>query len=111
MTPHLPHNPLAREVPPAEGGFKWVYLWGAPLRVMHWAAAGSIATLVVTGLYIGKPFFITGGEASSHYLMGTTRFVHFVAATVLVMTAIVRGYWLIAGNKYERLFAKIKNAR
>ena len=103
--PYLPSNPLAREVPPAEGGYKWVYLWGAPIRVMHWGAVAAILTLVVTGLYIGKPFFITGGEASSHYLMGWTRFLHFTAASVLVMTAIVRAYWLIAGNKYERFFA------
>jgi Ni/Fe-hydrogenase 1 B-type cytochrome subunit len=96
---------LGRDIPPAEKGFKWVYLWGAPLRVMHWIAAASIVTLAATGLYIGKPFFITGGEASSHYLMGWVRFVHFVAAAVLVMTGVVRVYWLFAGNRYERLLA------
>jgi Ni/Fe-hydrogenase b-type cytochrome subunit len=96
---------LGREIPPAEKGFKWVYLWGAPLRAMHWIAVACIVTLVVTGLYIGKPFFITGGEASSHFLMGWVRFLHFTAAALLVMTGVVRGYWLFAGNKYERLLA------
>ena len=33
---------LGREVPPATEGFKFVYLWGWPLRAMHWAAALSI---------------------------------------------------------------------
>jgi len=37
--------------------------------------------------------------------MGWMRFVHFAAAAVLVMTAIVRGYWLVAGNKFERFAA------
>jgi len=96
---------LGRDIPPAEKGYKWVYLWGAPLRAMHWIAVGCIVILVVTGLYIGKPFFITGGEASSHFLMGWVRFLHFTAAAVLLMTGIVRVYWLFAGNKYERLIA------
>jgi Ni/Fe-hydrogenase b-type cytochrome subunit len=69
---------------------------------MHWAAAGSIVVLVVTGFYIGKPYFITGGEASAHYLMGWMRFLHFAAAGVLVATAIIRLYWLFAGNQFER---------
>ena len=30
------------------------------------------------------------------------RFLHFVAAAVLVMTAIVRVYWLFMGNRFER---------
>jgi Ni/Fe-hydrogenase b-type cytochrome subunit len=34
--------------------------------------------------------------------MGWMRFVHFVAAAVFVMTAIVRVYWLFMGNRFER---------
>lgn len=96
---------LGREVPPATEGFKWVYLWGWPLRAMHWAAAISIVVLAVTGFYIGKPYFMTGGEASSHFLMGWMRFLHFTAASVFVATGIVRLYWLFAGDKFERLAA------
>jgi len=69
---------------------------------MHWAAAGSLVVLVVTGFYIGKPYFMTSGEASAHYLMGWMRFLHFAAAGVFVATAIVRAYWLFAGNQFER---------
>lgn len=92
---------------PRTGNYRWVTLWGVPLRVMHWVAAFSILILAVTGLYIGKPYFMTSGEASSHYLMGWIRFTHFAAAGVLVMTAIVRVYWLFAGNRYERWKALI----
>lgn len=102
MSPRLQGISLAREVPPATGSFKWVYLWEWPIRAMHWLAALSIVILVVTGLYIGKPYFVTGGDTSSHYLMGTMRALHFGAAALLVGTAIVRVYWLFAGNRFER---------
>jgi Ni/Fe-hydrogenase b-type cytochrome subunit len=96
---------LAHKVPPPSGDYHWVYLWEWPVRVMHWLAALSLLILAVTGLYIGRPYFVTSGDTSSHYLMGWVRFLHFAAAAVLVATAIVRGYWLVAGNKYERWIA------
>jgi Ni/Fe-hydrogenase b-type cytochrome subunit len=90
--------------PPASnaGPYRWVYLWGWPIRAMHWAAALAVVTLIATGFYIGRPYFMTGGEASEHYLMGWARFLHFSAAALLVATAIVRFYWLFRGNRFER---------
>lgn len=103
----------ASDAPPAlperlarSGNYRWVYLWHWPIRAMHWVAVGCIVVLVVTGLYIGKPYFIVGsGEASDHFLMGWARFLHFSAAGLLVATAIIRGYWLLVGNKFERFKA------
>jgi Ni/Fe-hydrogenase b-type cytochrome subunit len=91
----------------AAPGYRWVYLWHWPIRAMHWVAALSIALLVVTGFYIGRPYFAPPpGEAIDHYMMGRMRFVHFAAAGALVATGIVRVYWLLAaGNRYERLNA------
>jgi Ni/Fe-hydrogenase b-type cytochrome subunit len=83
------------------GEYRWVYLWQWPIRAMHWAAAASILVLIVTGFYIGKPYFTSGPQAASPYLMGWFRLAHFVAAGVLVATGIVRMYWLFAGNSYE----------
>jgi len=100
-----PRTLLGRELPPRSGHLQWVYLWGWPIRAMHWAAVVSIVVLVVTGFYIGEPYFMTSGEASAHYLMGWVRFLHFAAAGVFVATGIVRGYWLFAGNKFERFGA------
>lgn len=93
---------MAHPVSPPSGEYRWVYLWHWPIRAMHWIAAASIVVLVVTGFYIGRPYFMTWGEASSHYLMGWMRFLHFAAAGVLVATGIVRVYWLFAGNRFER---------
>jgi Ni/Fe-hydrogenase b-type cytochrome subunit len=96
---------LAGNVPAPTGNYRWVYLWQWPIRAMHWAAAVSIVVLAVTGFMIGKPWFITSGEASSHYYIGFARLAHFIAAGVLVATAVVRVYWLFAGNQFERLKA------
>lgn len=82
--------------------YRFVHLWHTPLRVMHWVAALAVVALVVTGFYIGKPYFVTHGEASSHYLMGTMRFIHFLSAAILVTTGIFRLYGLFVGNRYER---------
>ncbi|MBI4503335.1 MAG: Ni/Fe-hydrogenase, b-type cytochrome subunit [Gemmatimonadetes bacterium] len=103
--PRAPRMHLGSEAQPPTGKYQWIYLWELPIRVMHWTAAVAIVVLATTGLYIGKPFFMTGGEASSHYLMGWVRFLHFSAAAVLVTTGIVRVYWLFAGNRFERLAA------
>jgi Ni/Fe-hydrogenase b-type cytochrome subunit len=58
--------------------------------------------LAVTGLFIGRPYFVPSGDPQSAYLMGWMRFLHFTAAAVLVMTGIVRLYWLFMGNRFER---------
>jgi len=93
---------LAHDVPPPSGAYRWVYLWGWPIRATHWAAVAAIITLIITGFYIGEPYFITSGEASQHYFMGWMRFLHFAGAAVLVATGIIRVYWLFAGNRFER---------
>lgn len=98
---------LGREVPPRTGQYKWVYLWGAPLRAMHWIAAFAIVVLVVTGFYIGRPYFLAQPEAAITNVMSLMRRLHYLAAGVLVATGIVRVYWLLAGNRYERAGALI----
>ena len=82
----------------------WVYLWHWPIRFMHWSAAVSIVVLFITGFYIGRPYFMASGPGTSFGLQWF-RLAHFIAAGVLVATAIVRAYWLIAGNRFERLAA------
>lgn len=92
----------SRPMPPGRE-YRWVHLWHWPIRAMHWASAAAIVVLVATGFYIGKPYFMTsGGATQTPYLMGWMRFSHFVAAGILVATAIVRIYWLFVGNRFER---------
>lgn len=93
---------LEHPVPPPTGHYRWVYLWHWPIRAMHWAAGIAIAVLILTGFTIGRPYFLTQGQLSAPFFIGWMRFLHFLAAGVLVATAIVRAYWLLAGNRYER---------
>lgn len=94
---------LGADIAAPSGNYKWVKLWGWPIRLMHWLAVGTMVALVVTGLYIGKPYFMAGGDTRDHFLMGWMRFIHFAAAAIFATTAIWRVYWLFAGNRFERL--------
>jgi Ni/Fe-hydrogenase 1 B-type cytochrome subunit len=96
---------LRHEMPPRSGDYRWIYIWHWPIRAMHWIAVACIVTLVITGLYIGRPYFVAPAGNTTPYLMGWIRFIHLAAAAALVATAIVRTYWLFAGNKFERLVA------
>ena len=100
--PDRARAPSARTAP---AGYRYVYLWGWPIRATHWTAVLSFIVLIVTGFYIGRPYFATTGEASAHYMMGTVRLVHFIAAGVLVACGIIRVYWLFAGTRFERWLA------
>lgn len=102
-----PDTFLGRRIPPTQGNYRWVYLWGLPLRAMHWIAAFAILALVLTGLYIYQPFGILGAASTGRpsHLMATMRHIHFLAAVALVTTGIVRAYWLLAGNRFERFKA------
>jgi Ni/Fe-hydrogenase 1 B-type cytochrome subunit len=91
-----------RQVPAGYPEHRWVYLWHWPIRAMHWVAAISIVLLTITGFLIGRPYFMAASPGPS-FAVQWVRLVHFIAAGALVATALVRGYWLIAGNRFERL--------
>ncbi|WP_458415283.1 Ni/Fe-hydrogenase, b-type cytochrome subunit [Schinkia sp. CFF1] len=79
-----------------------IYVWQAPVRIFHWINAASIIILMVTGLYIGRPFVSAPipEEASYNFVMGWIRIVHFVTAFIFTINLFVRWYWVFAGNKY-----------
>ncbi|MFG1190306.1 Ni/Fe-hydrogenase, b-type cytochrome subunit [Xanthobacter flavus] len=99
--PAAPPTEVARVI---AGGKKLttVYVYEAPVRLWHWVNALSILVLCVTGYFIGSPFPTLSGEASSHYLMGTIRFVHFSAGYILAVGFLGRIIWAFFGNKYSR---------
>ena len=81
---------------------KSVYVYEAPVRLWHWINALSIVVLGVTGYFIGSPLPTMPGEASSHYLMGYIRFVHFAAGYVFAVGLLGRLYWAVVGNHHAR---------
>ncbi len=96
---------LQHPVPPARGDYEWMYLWQFPLRLMHWVAALAIVLLVVTGWWIGRPYFMGNAQSTSAFGTQWARLIHFVAGMLLAVTGIVRIYWLVAGNRFERFKA------
>lgn len=79
-----------------------LYVYEAPVRVWHWVHATCIFCLIVTGFLIANPPPALGGEAGDHFLMGTIRMIHFIAAYVFIIGFLVRFYWALVGNKYAR---------
>ncbi|HLE42156.1 MAG TPA: Ni/Fe-hydrogenase, b-type cytochrome subunit [Nitrospirota bacterium] len=75
-----------------------VCVWERPVRFTHWINVLCIIALSITGYYIGKPFI--HAYSTKQYIMGWMRFIHFVAAYVMLMSIIIRIYWAFAGNKY-----------
>jgi Ni/Fe-hydrogenase 1 B-type cytochrome subunit len=87
------HEPIAEHG--REGRLK-VYIWQIPVRATHWVTAGAIVTLSVTGLYIADPFLIPAGGS----VMTTIRLVHMLSAFVLLLSGLLRTFWLLRGNRW-----------
>jgi len=85
-----------------QGRLVRVYMWEWPVRLAHWLIAFSVVVLVVTGIYIGNPFITVRGEASGHFVMGTMKSIHFVAAMVFTLAVLTRILWMFVGNRYAR---------
>lgn len=79
-----------------------LYVFEAPVRIWHWVHTFTILVLCVTGWLIANPLPSIGGEASEHFMMGTTRYLHLVAAHLFAIAFLVRAYWALVGNKYAR---------
>jgi len=79
-----------------------IYVFQGPVRAWHWIHALAITVLAITGYFIANPLPTLSGEASDHFLMGTIRLAHFIAAFVFTIGLFVRFYWSLVGNKYSR---------
>jgi Ni/Fe-hydrogenase 1 B-type cytochrome subunit len=79
-----------------------LYVWDLPVRITHWVNVFSIVILSVTGFYIADPFITTEGPATTQYIMGTVRLIHYITAFIFTISVLFRIYWAFAGNKYAR---------
>ncbi len=80
-----------------------VYVWELPVRLYHWVNAARILVLIATGFFIADPLAIMSSrEAAFAFTMGWVRFIHFVAAYVMLFNFAFRIYWGFVGNKYAR---------
>ena len=65
----------------------------AGVRALHWVIFFSTVSLVLTGLYIADPFWLSGtGEAYQTFVMAKIRLIHFLSAIALDVAFLVRLY-------------------
>ncbi len=83
-------------------GIERVYVWDLVVRLSHWFIMLSMTVLVITGIYIGKPYLIPAGPTDEMSVMGTMRVVHFYAAIIFSLTVITRILWMFVGSYYAR---------
>jgi len=84
-----------------------LYVWQVPVRVTHWVTAGCIVVLSLTGGYIADPFLIPPGGS----VMGTVRLIHMITAFTLLVSGMLRVWWLIVGNRFARWSAFFPTSR
>jgi Ni/Fe-hydrogenase 1 B-type cytochrome subunit len=85
---------------PTESELEPVYVWDLVVRSTHWLIALSMAVLAITGVYIGRPFLISSGEAGDRFVMGTVKLIHYYGAIVFSLAVMARLIWMFTGPKY-----------
>lgn len=77
------------------------YVWQPVVRWYHWINVLCMFLLAITGYYIGSPFVNVTGIPFP-YITAIVRFTHYIAATLLAISLMVRIYWAFVGNRYAR---------
>ena len=77
-----------------KSGYKQIRRRSGAMRIIHWVNAFAMLTAVITGLYIGHPYyqsFIADG-AVDKYVMAWNRWGHFIVAIIFDVTAVIIFY-------------------
>lgn len=77
-------------------------------RIIHWANAFSMVVAIITGLYIGHPYYQTfiADGAVDKYVMAWNRWGHFIVAIIFDVTSIVIAY-LFFFSRFEKAYKKV----
>lgn len=75
---------------PTRAGYARIDMWPRALRIQHWLNFILIVTMSVTGYYIMNPLFGPDAAQDTGYLMGTIRFIHFIAGFCWIAVALWR---------------------
>lgn len=78
------------------------------MRINHWAVAISMLAAIITGLYIGYPYYQTliAETAVDKYVMAWNRAIHFYAAIIFDVSSIVVAY-LYFFSRFEKAYKKL----
>lgn len=78
------------------------------MRILHWVTVISVLACIATGLYIGHPYYqsMIADPAVDKYVMAWNRWVHFIGAIILDVSAVVVAY-LYFFSRFHRPAAKL----
>jgi Ni/Fe-hydrogenase b-type cytochrome subunit len=78
------------------------------MRFNHWVVAISMVVAIVTGLYIGHPYYQTliSEPAATKWVMAWNRWAHFIVAIIFDVSSIVIAY-LYFFSRFEKPYKKI----
>ena len=83
------------------------------MRIIHWVNAICMVGAVITGLYIGHPYYQTfmADGAVDKYVMAWNRYGHFMIAIIFDVTSVIIAY-LYFFSRFEKPYKKlIPNAK
>lgn len=88
--------------------YKKVQRMTAFMRVNHWVVAICMVAAVVTGLYIGHPYYqsFIADPAVDKYVMAWNRLIHFIVAIIFDVSSIVVAY-LYFFSRFEKAYKKL----
>ena len=89
-------------------GYKQVKRMTSFMRINHWVVAFSMIAAVLTGLYIGHPYYQSyiADPAVGKYVMAWNRWIHFMIAIIFDVSSIVIAY-LYFFSRFEKPYKKI----
>ena len=78
------------------------------MRIVHWLNVICMVVAVITGLYIGHPYYQTfiADPAVDKYVMAWNRWGHFIVAIIFDVTAVLIGY-LYFFSRFEKPYKKL----
>ena len=89
-------------------GYKKIERMTTFMRINHWVIAICMVAAVVTGLYIGHPYYqsFIAEPALNKWVMAWNRWVHFMVAIIFDVSSIVIAY-LYFFSRFEKSYKKI----
>jgi len=78
------------------------------MRINHWVVALAMVGAVITGLYIGHPYYqsFIADPAVNKYVMAWNRWVHFIIAIIFDVSSVVVAY-LYFFSRFEKPYKKL----
>lgn len=93
---HQTASPPANRKNNLESDVVRIYVWQLPVRLAHWGIVCSLIVLACTGYYMHNPFVVVHSRTA--WVMGTTRYIHVLCGWILLVSLMVRIYWMFQGN-------------